>query len=303
MIRPRLVFALTVAFGLHFLVLAALRVAPAPIKNGVSEPVKIRIVAAPKPVPPQLPGAESLSTRPQTARKKKQTATSNKVTAPAVKQGAQNYLGLLPTVGEISLPVTGATIVAGEEHLHPSFQTQQLTHAVERNALAQAVSDRISVPYELFKIQASGRATIVLSKRKDWRYHKLDGDPYVRALLFDAFAEPDSEMRRLLAAAGIERNYTIIVEFRRATDLEENFPERTLIADLEQVRLQFVAKAVSDNWVMMAASPTGVPAVNILGVAWRVLQPIVEDPPESAPVLKKLRRSFGYSAQGAGTSK
>jgi hypothetical protein len=141
----------------------------------------------------------------------------------------------------------------------------------ELKSFANQVAQGVYVPPALDKVTKGGTAALRFSRGQgdNWSVAAVDGDPYFRAILYEAVRSISDNNIGLIQLSSSELNSVRIVfdfQSRTVIGLAEEMPiEIRVYGNI--VHLTKIRQTNDERWQMLATSPGGGLAINLVGVA------------------------------------
>lgn len=277
--------------------------------------VNVRIVpAAPKITTPAATAAASTKIiKPRVAHAKRGSA-KNVVPHPARGTAehqkpavALRYDQLFPKAG-IDYPIGEGNDIAaqptGRSARGAGFDPEddisfaaRVRHLSKLTTFARDLAELVSIPSALRQIQSRGTVRLRFSRQNDktWSVTEATGDPYFRALLYEALTSlsPNTYSLVMLSASDLE-SVRVVFEYRTISSVDRTAKPVDVRVDGNKIFIVVTHHEIDPKWQMLAVTPTGMPAVNLIGVGMVLAKPYLEKDPHTDIDIQKLRLSPAF---------
>lgn len=222
--------------------------------------------------------------------------------------GAQNksatYSDYLPSAGVVS-GAEGPQVVGGDSRIVYDGGKEfagEVGNMPDVILVAREFMQHIEFPDELRKMFMSARGILRIKKQTDghWAVHGLKGEPYLKALLFETYANisPDDIFWEMLDRLTYEE-LRLSFGFRVMPANDETVEEGMAYSHFgHRVEITRTFKVHSRKWQMLAVDPsTALPALNVFGIAREAYMTATDKDPSQTIGIVRLRLSPGYKSE------
>jgi len=274
-------------------------------------PVRVRIVSSPPKVPATTPPLfvsalpplrASAVVRPNdrgSAEVRKRGGGDTALSAPAAALASPpRYADLLPGPGwrpGVTAPATGP----GSAGDHPSFAVEA-RNISKLSGFAKDLAERIVIPAAVRKLAPSGKAAARFARTPDgWHVIRAAGDPYYRALLFDALSTLSATSFALAQLDPSDyRVIDVTLTFATVSPLDQTQRPVTTSTHANAVTLAYTSAASAAVWnlAMPIDNKEGDDMVipNLLGMGMLAADALAADNPLDDHEVKRLRLSPAF---------
>ena len=172
-----------------------------------------------------------------------------------------------------------------------SFSTK-VRHISKIASFANELANHISIPTALQKLHPRGSARLCFSRigSSRWKVSEWDGDPYFRALLYEAIDAISQKNIGLIRLSESELNSVrIMFEYRTTSVVDTSSKPLEMRLDGNRIYFTITHQSVDPKWQMLTVSPDGKPALDLIGVGTVLVTPLVEKDPRNDFDVQRLR--------------
>ena len=176
-------------------------------------------------------------------------------------------------------------------------QEVKMRNLPKLQVFANELAEVIAVPPALQKIEPNGTAQLRINERDGrWEIAQAKGDPYFRALLYEAFLKLTPKTNGIIVLGASDfQSVRINLEFSSVSSVDQGLDPLKIKVNGNNISIAINYKVADPKWMMLMAGPSALPTVNLLGVAMILAKPYIEPNPRLDFDVRKLQLSPAFS--------